>query len=258
VPFLYGASWREPHAHAILDQALDIVGPDRLMFASDWPMLTRYVRYGDWVRAVEALCDAHALARRQRDAIFAGNALRANPRVDPVRDSLAIPFPGDPMKRSQINAAVAHAHDALRKHGVRLPAYAYWTPDDWRRAGPEYSRVTLNALGWAVTDFGQGNFDSVGITMFDVRNGTVERASEGTPYGEKIFVLRPGQRLPYHFHWKKTEDIISYHGGTLMIQLFVANDDETMNESAPGVAYFDGVRREFTAGQVFEIRTAPA
>ena len=157
------------------------------------------------------------------------------------------------MKRSQINAAVANAHDALRRHGVRLPAYAYWTADDWRKAGPEYARVTLNALGWAVTDFGQGDFDHIGITMFDVRNGTVERAGEGTPYGEKIFVLKPGQRLPYHFHWKKTEDIISYHGGTLMIQLFVANDDETMNESAPGVAYFDGVRREFEAGQAFEI-----
>jgi hypothetical protein len=36
----------------------------------------------------------------------------------------------------------------------------------------------------------------MGITMFDVRNGTPE-ASEGTPYGEKIFVLKPGQRLPY-------------------------------------------------------------
>ena len=157
------------------------------------------------------------------------------------------------MKRSQINAAIDNAHAALKRHGIRLPAYAYWSPDDWRRAGDEYSRVTRNGLGWAVTDFGQGDFDRVGITMFDVRNGNVDRPEEGTPYGEKVFVLKPGQRLPYHFHWKKTEDIISYHGGTLMIQLFNANDDETMNESSPGVAYFDGVRREFTAGQVFEI-----
>ena len=157
------------------------------------------------------------------------------------------------MKRSQINAAIDNAQAALKRHGIRLPAYAYWSPDDWRRAGDEYSRVTRNGLGWAVTDFGQGDFDRVGITMFDVRNGNVDRPEEGTPYGEKVFVLKPGQRLPYHFHWKKTEDIISYHGGTLMIQLFNANDDETMNESSPGVAYFDGVRREFTAGQVFEI-----
>jgi D-lyxose ketol-isomerase len=144
------------------------------------------------------------------------------------------------MKRSQINKAIDAAHAALRDHGVRLPAYGYWSPDDWRNAGSEMSRVTRNGLGWAVTDFGQGDFDRVGITMFDVRNGNVERPEEGTPYGEKIFVLQPGQRLPYHFHWKKTEDIISYHGGTLMIQLFNANDDETMNETSPGVVYLDG------------------
>ena len=157
------------------------------------------------------------------------------------------------MKRSQINAAIDAAHAALRRHDVRLPAYAYWGPDQWRDAGAEMARVTRNGLGWAVTDFGQGDFDRVGITMFDVRNGNVERPDEGTPYGEKIFVLQPGQRLPYHFHWKKTEDIISYHGGTLMIQLFNANDDETMNETTPGVVYLDGVRHTFTAGQVFEI-----
>jgi D-lyxose ketol-isomerase len=157
------------------------------------------------------------------------------------------------MKRSQINKAIDAAHAALRDHGVRLPAYGYWSPDDWRNAGSEMSRVTRNGLGWAVTDFGQGDFDRVGITMFDVRNGNVERPEEGTPYGEKIFVLQPGQRLPYHFHWKKTEDIISYHGGTLMIQLFNANDDETMDERSPGVVYLDGVRRSFEAGQVFEI-----
>ena len=157
------------------------------------------------------------------------------------------------MKRSQINAAVENAHRALAAHNIKLPEWGYWTPEQWRKAGPEYHRIKLNMLGWACTDFGSGDFDNMGITMFDVRNGTPEHPDEGTPYGEKIFVLKPGQRLPYHFHWKKTEDIISYHGGTLMIQLFNANDDETMNETSPGVAYFDGVRRGFKAGEVFEI-----
>jgi D-lyxose ketol-isomerase len=157
------------------------------------------------------------------------------------------------MKRSQINAAIDRAHAALREHDVRLPAYAYWTPDQWRAAGPEYERVFLNGLGWAVTDFGQGDFDRVGITMFDVRNGNVERPDEGTPYGEKIFVLQPGQRLPFHFHWKKSEDIISYHGGTLMIQLYNARDDETMDETSPGTVYLDGVRHRFAAGEILEI-----
>ncbi|HEY1328013.1 MAG TPA: D-lyxose/D-mannose family sugar isomerase [Casimicrobiaceae bacterium] len=157
------------------------------------------------------------------------------------------------MKRSQINAAIALAHEALREHGVRLPDYAYWSPDDWRNAGPEYRRVFLNALGWAVTDFGQGDFERCGITMFDVRNGTHEHPAEGTPYGEKIYVLKPGQRLPFHFHYSKTEDIISYAGGTLMIQLYNSRDDESMDDTSPGEVFCDGVRKPFEAGQVFEI-----
>ena len=157
------------------------------------------------------------------------------------------------MKRSQINAAIELAHQTLRKHGIRLPEYAYWSPDDWRRkAGPQHRRIFDNMLGWACTDFGQGDFDRCGITMFDVRNGTPE-PNLGTPYGEKIFVLKPGQRLPFHFHYAKTEDIISYAGGTLMIQLYSSNPDETMNDAAPGHVYCDGVRRTFEAGQIFEI-----
>jgi D-lyxose ketol-isomerase len=157
------------------------------------------------------------------------------------------------MKRSQINTAVALAHKVLGEHGIHLPEYAYWSPDDWRKAGREYSRVTLNGLGWAVTDFGQGDFDKVGITMFDVRNGNVNRPEEGTPYGEKIFVLKPGQRLPFHFHWNKMEDIVSRAGGTLMLQVYNSLADETMDESSPGFVYIDGVRKPFTAGQIFEI-----
>ena len=157
------------------------------------------------------------------------------------------------MKRSRINAALDLAQQRLREHVVQLPEYAYWSPDDWRRAGPEYARVIRNALGWAVTDFGQGNFDQVGITMFDVRNGTPSHPDEGTPYGEKIFVLKPGQRLPYHFHWNKTEDIISRAGGTLMIQVYNSREDESMDEQSPGFVYCDGVRKPFEAGQTYEI-----
>ena len=54
------------------------------MFASDWPMLTRFARYGDWVRAIEAFCAARGLSPGERDAIFGGNARRANPRLAPA------------------------------------------------------------------------------------------------------------------------------------------------------------------------------
>jgi D-lyxose ketol-isomerase len=38
-----------------------------------------------------------------------------------------------------------------------------------------------------------------------------------------------------------------------MIQLYNANDDESMNETTPGTVYCDAVRKSFEAGQVFEI-----
>jgi D-lyxose ketol-isomerase len=157
------------------------------------------------------------------------------------------------MKRSQINAALELAHKTMAQHGIRLPEWGYWPAARWKEAGPEMSRITRNALGWACTDFGQGDFDNVGITMFDVRNGTREFPDQGTPYGEKIYVLKPGQRLPYHFHHNKVEDIISYNGGTLMIQLFNSRPDQSMDEESPGTVYCDGVEKRFDAGQVFEI-----
>jgi L-fuconolactonase len=82
LPFLFGERWHGADALSILDDALAILGCDRLMFASDWPMLLRFATYAEWVGAVETFCDRHALAAHERDAIFAGNALRSAPRLD--------------------------------------------------------------------------------------------------------------------------------------------------------------------------------
>jgi L-fuconolactonase len=37
LPFLFGPGWRDDEAHRVIDDALDIFGPERLLFASDWP-----------------------------------------------------------------------------------------------------------------------------------------------------------------------------------------------------------------------------
>lgn len=81
LPFLFGEHWQEPEAQSLMDEALAIFGPERLLFASDWPMLLRYATYRAWVRAVEDFLDAKRLSAAERAAIFAGNALRANPRM---------------------------------------------------------------------------------------------------------------------------------------------------------------------------------
>jgi L-fuconolactonase len=82
LPFLYGERWRGSLAQSIVDDAFAILGPERLMFASDWPMLTRFASYGDWVRYVDAYLDAHDIAGDARDAIFARNVHLANPLLE--------------------------------------------------------------------------------------------------------------------------------------------------------------------------------
>jgi L-fuconolactonase len=81
LPFLYGERWRDADALAVLDEAFDILGPSRLVFASDWPMLVRFASYSDWVRTVDDFLARRGVAACDVDAIFAGNVRRANPRL---------------------------------------------------------------------------------------------------------------------------------------------------------------------------------
>lgn len=83
LPFLYGERWRDDDARKVLDEAFDILGPSRLMFASDWPMLVRFGSYGEWVQAVDAFLLARGATRADIDAVFDGNVRRANPRLSP-------------------------------------------------------------------------------------------------------------------------------------------------------------------------------
>ena len=81
LPFLYGPRWREGDARSLLDDAFALLGPQRLMFASDYPMLLRFATYGEWVAYVEAFVAAQRLSAADIEAIFSGNALRAHPRL---------------------------------------------------------------------------------------------------------------------------------------------------------------------------------
>ena len=81
LPFLFGDAWRHDHARSLLDDALDIFGPGRLMFASDWPMMLRFATYEDWVEAVDTFMTRRGLSRDEQAALLADNARRANPRM---------------------------------------------------------------------------------------------------------------------------------------------------------------------------------
>ena len=125
-----------------------------------------------------------------------------------------------------------------------------------RSKGEEAREIVENQLGWDITDFGSGRFDTVGLFLFTVRNGSQEemRAKRGKLYCEKLMVVGVDQVTPMHFHWNKVEDIINRGGGKLDIQLYNANDEEGLADTAV-VASLDGVKRQVKAGDV--VRLAP-
>ncbi len=160
------------------------------------------------------------------------------------------------MKRSAINAILWEADTVIRANHFHLPPFAYWSPEEWSRKGPEASEIAQNHLGWDITDFGSGDFHRVGLTLFTIRNGSPQDivTGQGKTYAEKILLVDVDQVTPLHFHWKKTEDIINRGGGTLVIQLYNSTADETLAAS-PVTVSLDGVRRTIQAGDV--VRLSP-
>lgn len=156
------------------------------------------------------------------------------------------------MKRSKINEIMFSADAFIRSSGFRLPPFAYWSPDDWRKKGPEAAEIPSNALGWDITDFGHGQFEKSGLILFTLRNGH-HLHPEAKSYAEKIMVADNNQETPMHFHWSKTEDIINRYGAKLAIELYQSTDDETLDENTPVVVSIDGVRHEFKPGTIVEL-----
>jgi len=154
------------------------------------------------------------------------------------------------MKRSAINTIIRQADAFMKAHGFYLPPFAYWSPDDWKKKGPEVSEIVENNLGWDITDFGSGNFEEVGLFLFTLRNGSLQnlKTGQGKTYAEKVLVTDVDQVTPLHFHWSKTEDIINRGGGRLAIKLYNSTPDEQLADTDVIVS-MDGVRHQFKAGE---------
>ena len=152
------------------------------------------------------------------------------------------------MKRSEINRSVAEAAAFFRENKFALPPYGTWTNEDWQQRGDEASELRAYKLGWDVTDFGSGTFATVGLTLFTLRNGSPEGG--GKVYAEKIMLVHENQVTPYHYHARKTEDIINRGGagtGKLVVQLYNRAEDGGFAQTPVSVTC-DGVRREVEAG----------
>lgn len=159
------------------------------------------------------------------------------------------------MKRSEINSAIRWAKALLAKNHISLPEYSNWSPEEWKAHAGETEVIRKLMLGWDITDFGCGDFDTIGTVLYTVRNGSATDPEVGVPYCEKYLLLRDGQRLPEHYHVNKTEDIINRAGGTL--QVFLWNADPVTGEQLDTdvVVYQDSIRHVYKAGE--EILVAP-
>lgn len=160
------------------------------------------------------------------------------------------------MKRSQINAAIQEMEEMCRRHGVCLPPFCGYTPEQWRGLGPEYDEIRDCKLGWDITDYGLDRFDEVGFSLVTIRNGN-RAMSERYPkvYAEKLLYLKEGQYAPNHFHWYKTEDIINRGGGNVLIRVYLSRPDESLDLTSPVTVHTDG--RSYTVPAGSQIRLTP-
>lgn len=157
------------------------------------------------------------------------------------------------MKRSEINRALVWAKELLASNNIKLPPFGYWTMDDWNNKIEKVSTIKDVMLGWDITDYGMDTFEELGAVLFTLRNGSLKDDSIGTPYAEKLIILKDGQRLPNHYHASKTEDIINRGGGVLAIKLYNSLDGGDVDYDSDVEVDLDGVKHIFKAGEEIHI-----
>lgn len=152
------------------------------------------------------------------------------------------------MKRSELNTIIEEAIAFVEGKGLYFPAFAKWGIKDWENMKPESREIVDNMLGWDISDFGSGDFRKCGLLIFTFRNGNFhDKEKYPKPYAEKLLLVEDGQELPYHFHWKKMEDIINRGGGNLIVQLYNSNELEKFADTDVTVV-IDGTEVTVPAG----------
>ena len=157
------------------------------------------------------------------------------------------------MKRSEINAIMQNADAFIRSFGFCLPPFAYWPPDKMR--SQQAVGIRAARLGWDITDYGQGDFDALGLFLFTLRNGSLAdlRAGGGMCYAEKIMISRQDQISPMHRHLRKAEDIINRGGAALMIKMYASDSAGEIDEKSEVHVSTDGVQKTLRAGDTLRL-----
>jgi D-lyxose ketol-isomerase len=156
------------------------------------------------------------------------------------------------MKRSEINAAIEKMERLAAQCGFALPPFCGWSPADWAAKGQEYDEIRDNMLGWDVTDYGEGHFETLGLALITIRNGNALLPQYKKTYAEKLLMSEENQISPMHFHFSKMEDIINRGGGNLVMRLYNSTPDGAFADTDVEVTS-DGVRYAIPAGSTITL-----
>ncbi len=153
------------------------------------------------------------------------------------------------MKRSEINKALKEFENMIQRYQYFLPRFCLFTPEEWQSKGHEFDEIRDNMLGWDITDFGLGDFDTTGFSLVTIRNGNLKMDDKyKKTYAEKLLYLKEGQHALNHFHWYKMEDIINRGGGNILIRVYNACEDESIDREGDVTVHVDGEEITVPAG----------
>lgn len=76
-----GVEWQAATLKPYVGALLETFGPERLIYASNWPVMRLMSTYARWLDTLEDLMDEFGLTQAERHAILAGNAQRVYERT---------------------------------------------------------------------------------------------------------------------------------------------------------------------------------
>lgn len=160
------------------------------------------------------------------------------------------------MKRSEINKALDEGAAFLKSKSIPLPPQAFWNLKDWQKNQKNAVELERRGIGWDLTDFGSGKYESIGLLCYTLSNGII--GPDGKPvdqsYAHKLLIVEENQVTPMHHHRSKTEDIINLGGGCLQIKIHKVDSHEKPDEKNPVKILRNGIWTTVEAGTIITLQ----
>lgn len=150
------------------------------------------------------------------------------------------------MNRSEINHYIETFAKFCKKNNYFLPVFDL-------KSKKVMKELIDRQLGWDITDFGSGQFEKIGLSLFTIRNGNPKEKNT-IPYCEKIMFSLPGQKTPCHYHKKKTEDIFVRAGNNLIIRIWPSKFLEKKNGIKLKVLFNGSENKEIISGRKISLK----